>query len=391
MKVRPNKRTIDEAVYEGPGGCYLWDTEMAGFGVRIYPTGRKSFVVSYWTQGRRRFYTLGPFGKLTLHQAKSEALEVFLRVRRGEDPAADRRASRSAPKMTDLADRHIQEHAKIKNKPKSVKRDRRAWDRCVLPKLGKRRVKDVNRADVARLMTEMAETPAMANKVLTLLSKAFNLAEVWEWRPEGSNPCRHVSRFREEYRDRYLSESELRRLGGVLNLYESAQAMCPYAIAAVRLLILTGCRSAEVLQLRWEDVDFERRCLRLPDSKTGKRTVLLNEPALEILASLEPQDDNPHVVPGEKPGSHRSTLQPVWERLREAAEILDVRIHDLRHTFASFGVNGGQNLAVVGRLLGHRKITTTQRYAHLSDEPVRRASDAIGQELVDMLNRSPGG
>ena len=129
--------TFGDAVYEGPGGCYLWDTEMAGFGVRIYPTGRKSFVVSYWTKGRRRFYTLGPFGELTLHQAKSEALEVFLRARRGEDPVADRRASRTAPKMTDLADRHIEEHAKIKNKPQSVKRDRCAWDRCVLPKLGR--------------------------------------------------------------------------------------------------------------------------------------------------------------------------------------------------------------------------------------------------------------
>ena len=386
MKVRLNKRTIDEATYEGPGGCYLWDTEIAGFGLRIYPTGRKSFLITYRSKGRQRFYTLGRFGELTVQQARAEALETLGRARKGEDPSGVRRAARRAPKMADLADRHIEEHAKIRNKPRSVKRDRRAWDRCVLPKLGKRRVRDVNRADVARLMTEMAETPAMANKVLTLLSKAFNLAEVWGWRPEGSNPCRHVSRYKEETRDRYLSESELRRLGGVLNFFQSAQAMCPYAIAAIRLLILTGCRSAEILGLRWEEVDFERKCLRLLDSKTGKRTVFLNEPAIEILASLEPQGDNPHVVPGEKTGSHRSTLQPIWDRIRDAAEIKDVRIHDLRHTFASFGVNGGQNLAVVGRLLGHRKITTTQRYAHLADEPIRQATDSIGVKLSSALS-----
>ncbi|MEM9553714.1 MAG: site-specific integrase [Acidobacteriota bacterium] len=391
MKVRLNKRVIDEAVYEGPGGCYLWDTAMAGFGVRIYPTGRKSFVVSYWTRGRRRFYTLGPYGKLTLHQARGEALEVFLRVRRGEDPSADRRRTRAAPAVADLADRHIDEHAKIKNKARSAKRDRRAWDRLVLPKLGQRKVKDITRADVARLMTEMADTPAMANKVLTLLSKAFNLAEVWGWRTEGTNPCRHVSRYKEESRDRYLSESELRRLGQVLEQAEHEWLACPYALAAVRLLILTGCRSAEILTLRWDDVDLERRCLHLPDSKTGKRTVLLNEPAVGILEQLDPQDDNPHVIPGAKPGGHRSSLQKIWDRLRKAAEIEDVRVHDLRHTFASYGVNQGQNLVVVGRLLGHSKITTTQRYAHLADDPIRQATNAIGSGLAATLEASLAG
>ena len=381
MKVRLNKRTIDEAAYEGPGGCYLWDTELSGFGVRIYPSGRKSFVVSYWSRGRRRFYTLGPFGKLTLHQARGEALAVFLKVRNGEDPSVDRRRARTAPTIADLADRHIKDHAKIKNKPRSVKRARQLWDRSILPRIGKHKVKDILRADIAKLMTDMADTPAMANKVLSLLSKAFNLAEVWGWRPEGSNPCRHISRYKEEARNRYLAESELRRLGQVLNKAEHEWLTCPYALAAIRLLILTGCRSSEILSLRWEDVDLERRCLHLPDSKTGKRTVLLNLPAIDILTALEPKPDNPHVIPGEKPGKHRASLQAIWERIREEAEMPNVRIHDLRHTFASFGVNGGQSLAVVGKLLGHSKITTTQRYAHLADDPLRRATDAIGAAI----------
>ncbi|MEM1182925.1 MAG: site-specific integrase [Acidobacteriota bacterium] len=170
-----------------------------------------------------------------------------------------------------------------------------------------------------------------------------------------------------------------------MNLFEAARATCPYAIAAIRLLVLTGCRSAEILKLRWEEVDFERRCLHLPDSKTGKRTILLNGPAIEILEGLEPAEGNPWVVPGEKPGTRRRSLQAIWERIRKEAELPDVRIHDIRHTYASFGVNGGQNLAVVGRLLGHSKITTTQRYAHLADDSIRRAGDAIGSDLANAM------
>ena len=382
MKSRLNKRTIDEAVYEGPGSCYLWDTELVAFGLRIYPTGRKSFVVSYWSRGRRRFFVLGQYGKMTLHQAREAALEVFLQVRRGEDPAGDRQAALRAPSMTELADRHVREHSEVKKKPRNAKRDRTAWDRLILPKLGHRKVKDVTRADIAKLMTGLADTPAMANKVLSLLSKAFNLAEVWGWRHEGTNPCRHVGRYQEDSRERYLSQSELSRLGQILVEAETSWGTSPYAIAAIRLLILTGCRSAEILKLRWEDVDFERRCLHLPDSKTGKRQVVLNTQAQQILAGLERLPDNPHVIPGPKPGSHRATLQNTWNRIRREADIQDVRIHDLRHTYASYGVNGGQSLAMVGKLLGHRKVQTTMRYTHLADDPLRQAAESIGAELT---------
>lgn len=388
MKARLNKRTIDEAVYEGPGSCYLWDTELTAFGLRIYPTGRKSFIVSYWSRGRRRFFVLGQYGKLTLPQAREAALEVFLRVRQGGDPAEERRAANHSPTVTDLADRHIDDHAKINNKARSAKRARQLWDRAVLPKLGKRKVADIQRPDIAKLMTSMATTPAMANKTLTLLSKAFNLAEVWGWRPEGTNPCRHVQRFKEEGRERYLSESELQRLGEVLSRIEHERSALPQAVAAIRLLILTGCRSSEILQLLWDEVDFEGRCLKLTDSKTGKRTVILNTAALAILAGLEHVDGNPYVIPGGKIGGHLSTLQPLWNRVRVEADIADVRVHDLRHTFASFGVNNGHNLAVVGKLLGHSKITTTQRYAHLADDPIRLASERIGAGLAESLERS---
>ncbi|MDA8021142.1 MAG: site-specific integrase [Thermoanaerobaculia bacterium] len=391
MKVRLNKTVIDEAVYEGPGGCYVWDERLTGFGVRIYPSGTKSFVVTYWAKGRQRFFTIGRYGKITLHQAKADALELFLKVHCGEDPAGDRQAARRAPTVADLADRHVREHSEINKKPRNAKRDRTAWDRLVLPKLGRRKVKDVTRADIAKLMTGLADTPAMANKVLTLLSKAFNLAEIWDWRSEGTNPCRHVGRYQEDSRERFLSQSELTRLGQVLGEAETAWGTSTHAIAAIRLLILTGCRSSEILKLCWDDVDYERRCLHLPDGKTGKRQVVLNTHALQILADLEHLPDNPHVIPGNKPGSHRATLQNTWNRIRREADIGDVRIHDLRHTYASYGVNGGQSLAMIGKLLGHRKVQTTMRYTHLADDPLRQAAESIGAELTAGLEgKKPG-
>ena len=385
MKIKLNKRTIDQTVYQGSGGHYLWDTELAGFGVRIYPTGRKSFVISYRSKGLQRFFTIGRYGVLTVQQARLKAMATFARIGNGEDPSGDKIAANRAPRITDLAKRYMDEHSRVKKKPKSIKKDEQAWERLILPHLGQRRVKDIARADIAKTMTDLADTPAMANKVLTILSKSFNLAEIWGWRTEGTNPCRHIKRYKEEARERYLSEAELSRLGDVLIEAERFWEVKPQAIAAVRLLILTGCRSAEILTLKWDEVDFERRCLHLTDSKTGKKKVWLNAGALEILSTIERVDGNPHVVPGASPGSHFSTLQRLWNRIRKAANIRDVRIHDLRHNFASIGINTGQNLAVIGKILGHTKIQTTQRYAHLADAPVRKANEQIGATLEATL------
>ena len=389
MKARLNKTTVDEAAYQGPGGCYLWDTVMPGFGLRIYPSGSKSFVVTYWCKGRRRFFTLGRYGRMTVKQARDAALEVFLQVRQGQDPSGDRRAAKHSPTMADLARRHLDDHVKIKNKARSLKRAEQLWERCVLPKLGKRRVADIERADIAKLVTDMSDTKAMANKVITQLSKAFNLAEIWGWRPEGTNPCRHVQRYKEESRERYLSESELQRLGVALTKIEAEETAPPQAVAAVRLLVLTGCRSAEILGLKWDEVDFETRSLELSDSKTGKRRVVLNTAALQILADLSAARQGPWVIPGRSPGRHLTTLQRLWNLVRVEADIADVRVHDLRHTYASIGVNSGQSLAVVGKLLGHSKITTTQRYAHLADDPVRQANEQIGATLTATMAGRP--
>ena len=381
MKIRLNKRNINAATYQGPGGCYIWDTEISGFGVRIYPSGRKSFVVTYRVRRRQRFYTIGRWPEMPLQEARTQGLEILARARRGEDVSGNRQAKHAAPSMSDLVERFIKEHSEVRKKAKSAHSDRLILERCVVPKLGTFKVEEIQRADIAKLATGMASTPAMANKVLSLLSKAFNLAEIWGWRPEGQNPCRHIARYREEKRERYLSEKELARLGEVLVEAEQLWRYRSQAIAAIRLLILTGCRSSEILTLRWEEVDFERKCLHLPDSKTGAKTVRLNSAALQILAEMERVEGNPYVVPGDKEASHLSTLQSLWDRIRKEAGLDKVRIHDLRHTFASVGVSRGLSLPVVAKLLGHAKTATTERYAHLADDPIREANEMLGATL----------
>ena len=197
------KRVIDSTRWHGKTGTahYLWDDEIASFGLRIYPSGRKSFFIAYRAKGRQRFHTLGRFGELTLQEARTLALEKLARIRRGHDPSGDRLAYRDAPTVADLAERYMCEHARLKKKPASARDDERNWRLHVLPRIGRYKVVDVTRADVSGLHAELAATPYLANRVLALLSKAFNLAEVWGWRTDATNPCRHVTRFKEQRRE----------------------------------------------------------------------------------------------------------------------------------------------------------------------------------------------
>ncbi|HEX9736193.1 MAG TPA: site-specific integrase [Thermoanaerobaculia bacterium] len=387
--IKLTKRSVDAARYQGSGAYYVWDCEVRGFGLRVYPSALKSFVVTYRVRGKQRFYTIGRYGELTVDEARTKALQALGRARNGEDPAGQRLASRRAPTMVDLAERYMREHAEVRKKPAVAKADRQTWERLILPRYGKRKVADIERCDVTQLHTELAATPAMANHTRGLLSTAFNLAEVWGWRAEGTNPCRHVKKFKAQARERYYSEVELSRLGAVLTEAERSWGESPHAVAAIRLLILTGCRSVEILTLRWDYVDFERQCLHLPDSKTGKKTVRLNAPALRVLADIERVDGSPWVIPGKAPGKPLRSLRGLWAKICQAAELRDARIHDLRHTFASFGVNSGHNLPVIGKLLGHSKTATTERYAHLADHPVRAANEQIGATLEATLAGAP--
>ena len=259
-----------------------------------------------------------------------------------------------------------------------------------------------------RLHKGMRETPYRANRSLALLSKAFNLAEVWGWRPDYSNPVRHVSKFAEKKRKRFLSQRELARLGEALRVAErdgcltlpakeglrseeKRAPIIPSAIAAIRLLILTGARKGEILGLRWDWIDFEAGRANLPDSKTGEKAIVLAPAALAVLDAIPRQDGNPHVIVGAKPGAALVNLKDPWLAIRETAGLDDVRVHDLRHSFASVGAANGASLPIIGALLGHTQATTTQRYAHLADDPLRAAAADIGKRIAAAMGEDQYG
>ena len=240
--------------------------------------------------------------------------------------------------------------------------------------------------DMARLHHEMSPKPYQANSTLAMLSKFFSWAEKRGLRPDGSNPCRHVEKYREARRERFLSQAELARLGDALGEAELEKTSSAWIIAAIRLLMFTGARRNEILTLRWEHVSDEHQHLMLPDSKTGRKAIHLNAPALAVLQTIPRLEGNPYVICGEKPGQHLVNLEKPWRRIRKAAKLDDVRLHDLRHSFASVAASGGQSLVVIGKMLGHTQPATTARYAHLADDPVKAASDMVGRRIAAAMD-----
>jgi len=378
------KRTVDAADIK-VSEYFLWDDELPGFGLRVLPSGRKGYVVQYRAGRRSRRMSLGPSTVLTSEQARNRAITIIAAARNGEDPAAKRDADREAITVTELAERFEREHIALRVKESTAKGYRRMVERVILPALGRHRVTEVTRADIAKLHHDLRHIPYDANRCLEIISKMFNLAEMWGLRPDGTNPRKHIKKYPEEKRERFLSAAELRRVGEVLREMEEEGIELSSAIAAVRLLILTGCRLGEIMRLKWEYVDFENRALRLPDSKTGAKTVHLGQPAVDVLKSIARVEDNPWVITGTLPGAPLYDLQPFWQRVRARAGLKDVRIHDLRHTFASTAVVAGQGLPMIGKLLGHTQVQTTARYAHLAAGPVKNAADDISQTLAQAL------
>lgn len=387
---RLTKRSVD-AAKPGDRETFHWDSDLRGFGLRVSPTGKKTYIVQYRAGNRTRRLALGQHGALTADDARDLAKAALGDVSKGGDPSENRQAARRLPTVAALAERYLEEHARPKKKPKSVKGDESLLRLHVLPALGSKRVDSVTRADVTALHHALKATPYQANRVLALLSKMFNLAERWGLQPDGSNPCRHVQHYREERRERFLSAAELQRLGAVLAEVERDETEHPSAVVAVRLLALTGLRMREVLTLRWEAVDFEGGRLHLADTKTGKRTLPVGGAALRALEQAPRQEGNPYVCPGDREGCHLVGLRKIWYRLRERAGLDDVRIHDLRHSYASVGAGGGFALPILGALLGHSQPQTTARYAHLADDPLRQAAERISGEIEATMDPKNAG
>ncbi|HVT18823.1 MAG TPA: tyrosine-type recombinase/integrase [Thermoanaerobaculia bacterium] len=384
------KRYVDALKATGKD-VIVFDDELPGFGLRVKPNGARSFLIQYRQGGRTRRLTLGRYGRLTADEGRKLARQHLAAVGRGGDPSEDRHRANQAPTLAQFADRYMLEHAIGKKKPRSAEGDRRMLRDVILPRLGRRKVQDISRSEVVKLHQSLAATPYGANRVLALLSKMFNLAERWGVRQEGTNPCRYVDKYPEKRRERFLSGAELARLGEVLAAAEQRAAEPPPVIAAIRLLVLTGCRKSEILTLRWDDVDLERGALHLPDSKTGPKSVPLGAAAAEILAGIPRVAGNPYVFPGEKEGSHWVNVERSWRRLRKAAGLPEVRLHDLRHSYAAVGAAAGLGLPVIGKILGHTQPSTTQRYIHFADDPLRAAADRIAGEIAAAMRGGPAG
>jgi integrase len=259
----------------------------------------------------------------------------------------------------------------------------------VRPVLGPIAMADISRADVLRVHHRLRATPYMANRTLANLQTLMNWAEQQGYREAHSNPCRGVRKYPEASRRRYLTVAEMVRLGAALRIAERWQRMSPTAVTAIRLLLLTGARVSEILSVRWKEVDLPRGELRLSDSKTGRKTIVLSAPARQILAAWPRHAGSPYVFPGEghgwRKGKHRVNLADAWAWIRRRAKLPDVRLHDLRHSFASVAVSSGHTLPIIGALLGHSQAATTQRYAHLMDDPLRRASDTTATTIAEAL------
>lgn len=392
------KKNIDKLKPESKDIEY-WDTDDQGFFLKVTPAGKKSFFLFYRNKyGQKRKAKIGDYGPMTPDEARALAIDWLGAVQHGEDPAMEKKRARRGMTVRELSDTFLNDHVDVHKKESSASQDRYYLKSYILPRLGQIKAEAVTRAEILKFHTGMKKTPITANRCLALLSKMFSLAEAWGIRTEGTNPCRLVQRFPENRRERYLDGDELSRVAQAIDELEQKwnterpgerepgkkerdDRISPAAAAAFRLLLLTGCRCGEILSLRWEHVDLEDRCLRLPDSKTGAKTVYLNDAAMEILEKL-PHAPSGWVIPGAVEGNPMVNLQKPWRRVITKARVSGLRLHDLRHSYASVAAGLNLGLPIIGKLLGHTQAQTTHRYAHLMDDPLRAAVNAIGNEIA---------
>ena len=362
----------------------VWDSEVRKLGLRVLPTGRRSFIYQYRIGRASKKLTLGP-GDLSLPIVRGLAQEAASKIARGVDPGKERDDLRNAIVMSALVERFDATHVTFHVKESTAKEYRRAIQLYILPAFGTKPVAGVTRAQLHELHRKMSDKPTQANRTLEILSKMFNLAEEWGYREPNSNPRKGIKKYPENKRERYLSAGELHRVGEVLSEMEAERVEMPAAIAAIRLLMFTGCRLNEIMTLQWRHVDMKAGLLRLSDSKTGAKNVQLGTPAIAVLSRIKQVDGNPWVLPGKIEGARLTDLQPFWQRVRGRAGLHDARIHDLRHTFASVAAANGMSLLMIGKLLGHSSTETTKRYAHLSAGTMQTAADSVSSSIAQFM------
>jgi integrase len=408
--VKLTKRTVDSAAAK-LGRYFVWDSELKGFAIRVEESGTKTYIVRYRPRGAgragpRRFMVLGRHGVITPDEARTQAKAILGAVAAGQDPAKERSPANSEMSIAQLVELFISEHAKPKRKARTASDYEAVLKGYLVPRFGSRAVAQITAAEISQLHLSLRDRPYQANRLVAVIASMYGFAARRGAVPKATNPAHGIERFRESSRERYLSVEELNRLGETLRRAESTglswrvdvdkprskhfvrrenrrTILPPEVVLAFRLLMFTGARLQEILMLEWSHIDLERGLIHLPDSKTGRKTIVMSSPVLDLLRNCERR--SAFVIPGADRNRPRSDLKKPWQAVQLHAELEGVRIHDLRHTFASIGAGASLGLPIVGKLLGHSQPATTARYAHLDADPLRRATNLIGAHLAVAL------
>jgi integrase len=372
-------RITNSAVARLLPGETLHDTSLLGFIVRRQ-VDATVYSVRGRVKGQKVRLTLGRHGTLTPHNARKEAGRILALMRSGQDPRADKT---SAMSFRDAAERFL-EHVKAKRSVGTAREYEGHFNDHLVPRFGRRALDAVTTEQLATLHLHLKERPVLANRILATASSLYGWAGSQGLCADLFNPARRVERYKEEGKERFLSAEELKRLGKALRAVEAEGRWNPFAIAAIRLLLLTGCRRNEIRLAQWPDVDWERALLNLRNAKGGKRSVHLNAGAMLVLEGLcaLPDNGNPYIIRGVADDEPYKNLQDVWDVVRTRAQLDDVRLHDLRHSVASFAGADGASLPLIGAVLGHQSVAASKRYTHLAGDPAKAVAERIGERII---------
>ncbi|ARN84796.1 tyrosine-type recombinase/integrase [Candidatus Nucleicultrix amoebiphila] len=379
------KRIVESTQPDSQKPLKIWDSELRGFGLIILPSGRRTYCIEYRNINRiKKRFKLGVHGHITTEEARGLAKKYLGSIAHGNDPAEKKKENRDLPTINTLAQDYIVRHG-VRKRTRSLKEDQKLLKNIILPSLGNKFVANISRRDIESLHLKHEKTPYQANRILALLSKMFSLAMSWGWRAD--NPVRGIERYTEGKRDRWLNEEEVKKLWSVLSSYPEHLTAFSF-----KLLLLTGARKSEVFHATWDQFDLEQGVWTKPSHLTKqkkKEHLPLSEQALEVLANLKElqKHASPYLFPNRVTGEPMQGGATFWKKILKEACLKNVRIHDLRHTYASHLVSSGLSLSIIGKLLGHTNPSTTQRYAHLADEPLRAAAELFGRKVGKLSSK----